>query len=214
MICRKILIVTICLTFALGVSSRADLFINWFAEFGFVPNRATTGGVLDENVGILNVAVNPSQEAVGQLVFTPDATVGDALAGGAASGNDMVLGSFVFSGLGGGDHPVDPNWGAFTTAISYQGPYLGDGFVFARTFETTQPSIAPGTWYFDGPLLATVDLDPGPPLPVSQSYQQNLNTLPGGFGDELNKVVVPEPSTLVLAGLGLLVMARRRRRAS
>ena len=206
--CKKTLLGVCIMASALSV--QADLFVAWRASGGFVPNRAATGGSVDEGVGILDASVNPAGEALAQLIFTPDLSIDPPTASGAATGNDVVLVSLNFS-RSGGDHPVGNPYADFNNAFTYSGAFTA-GWVYARIFGAGQAQIAPGTGYYDGPLLATEDKDPGPPLPIPQNYEQNQNTLPSGFGDELILVVVPEPSTLLLAGMGIVLLVRQKKR--
>ena len=206
---KRIWLATLCCSGIMALTVQAEININWFNEFGYVPNRADTGGMLDEGIGILDASVNPGQDVYMQLIFTPDMVIDQAYPMGALApgGNDVTLATTDALSFPNVNMPYADSVTAFPVTAPFQ-----SGFVYARIFDTTMANIALGDWYYDGPLLAVTDVIP--PLGIPQEYGANLNTLPGGFGDELTLPVVPEPSTLALLGIGLGTILYRRRRNS
>ena len=84
-----------------------------------------------------------------------------------------------------------------------------DGFVYQRVFEDLP---GPGTWYYDSELFE-LDTGKGEGAPAQEFY---IDSALGGFQPYLQfeeQVVIPEPATMSLLGLGALALALRRRRA-
>lgn len=189
-------------------SAQAALQIYWSGFGGFV--HTDMSPMYPDNTPL-----NGSYLA--QLIFTPDAFKADAWLNGAVDpgSNEVILDSVVITNPGDEYGPLN--------AQSYAGAWLGAGYVYARVFDLgsdNAATIIAGSWYYSGPLLAAVDQSD--PL-VEQTYDINTGTadamFPGqGFAgfetDVLNQQVVPEPTVLALAALGLGVVAVRRFRRS
>jgi len=210
----KTFLIALSLSCMVSQSAKADLIVALFAGGGFVPNRANTGGVVDLNTGILDSSVNASGQVLVQIIATPTSTPGAALPNGGVQAGETILRSVMLgvglpSGPSESTHGASSVYGDFSLGISYSGVDV-PGFVFGRIFDAPQGQVSAGSFYYDGPTVSAVMLDPGPPPPNPQTVTMNLNTL--GPGDELNLQVVPEPGALVLAGLGLVLLARRKRR--
>lgn len=174
-------------------NASAFLYINWSAYPGIVT---------PSNDPLFPDLTTP---ALFQLIFTPDAIVGDALPGGAVDGNDVVLQEQVITaGDLGGDF-----W-ATTSSWIYGPETYQVGYVYVRVFEagTGIGNVPVGALYFTGILYSTVDNPAGPVPP------EFVDLGPGGTGPygeyALNQTVVPEPSVIALAALGTAVVAVRR----
>lgn len=189
-------------------SAQAALQIHWSGPDGFVHTDMST-------MYPDSTPLNGSYLA--QLIWTPDAFKADAWIGGAVDpgSNEVIIDTAVLTNPGDAYGPLSPQ--------GYAGAYPGAGYVYARVFDLGSDNVATivaGSWYYSGPLLATVDQsDPS----IDQVYNIHQGTadamFPGqgfdGFGtDVLNQQVVPEPSVLALAALGLGVVAVRRFRRS
>lgn len=189
-------------------AAKADLQVLWQGLDGFVHTDMSTM-FPDNTFG--------NGQYLAQLIWTPDAFKADAWIGGAVDpgSNEVILQQFT--SINAGDE-----YGALD-AQSYAGSYPGAGYVYARVFDIgseNPANIVVGSWYYSGPLLATVDQsDPS----IEQPYDIHQGTadvmFPGqgfdGYGtDVLNQQVVPEPSVLALLGLGALGLGYRRFRRS
>jgi len=144
------------------------------------------------------------------LIYSLSGSIAPAVVGGLASGDNVILAEAVHDAT----DPGNPYLGTF--AHIYEGTYL-PGFVFVRVFQggTGIGLAAVGDYYGDGQVLATINNAGGAQPPDFVEY----GPLQGGTGDFgtwrlENQVVVPEPTTLALAALGVLgVVARRFRRS-
>jgi hypothetical protein len=176
----------------------AFLYINW----------STYPGVINPDSSAL--FPDDTTPALFQLIFTPDVIQGDALPGGAVSGNDTILQQFTvtYNDIGGGDY-----WASTYSVIYGLAPFQA-GYVYVRVFQagTSIGNVPVGALYVTGPLFPTID-NPGPP-----TVPDFIDLGPGGSGPYgeymLNQVVVPEPTVLALAALGAGVVAVRRFRRS
>lgn len=197
-----------------GGVAQGEISISWTTPNGMVPNASVTGGTVDEGIGILDPSINPLGQVYAQLIFSTDNVADRASVGAGLTGDDTLLANAIVGRTGEAGNDIDDGG----TAGTFYGSFLAGaptvlepfnpGFIFARVFETVQGNVGPGTWYYDGPVVAAVDvgrLDP------PQLYGANADGLPGGFGDELNLQVIPEPGTFGLLALGMLSLAFRRR---
>lgn len=177
--------------------ARADINVVWGGADGWLRN--------DDATGILE-PVNTGLTALAQLIFTPLNDYGVAGLGGSVEFDEQVLATFEITDASGTDA-----YGNF--AEPYTGAFQA-GYIYARIFDGGTGSdpanqIVNGTWYYNGPIVATIDnITPDSP----DSYNANgANTSPNfGFGDVLN-LQVPEPSVLAFFGIGGLALAIRRR---
>lgn len=189
-------------------SAQAALQVQWSGLEGFVHTDMST---------LFPNSTPGNGSYLAQLIWTPDAFKADAWLNGAVDpgSNEQILASAIVNNLGDEYGPLE--------AQNYAGAFPGAGYVYARVFDLGSDNIATiiaGSWYYSGPLLATVDQ--ADPL-IQQDYIIHQGTadamFPGqgfdGYGtDVLNQQVVPEPSVLALLGLGALGLGYRRFRRS
>ena len=201
----------------IGGVARAEISILWTTPNGMVPNASVTGGTVDEGIGILDPSINALGQVYAQLIFSTDNINGLALPGAGLTGDDTLLADAVIGRVGEPGNDIDDpgSFGTFYGSFLAGAPTVLEpytpGYVFARVFDTVQGNVVPGTWYYDGPIVEVLDIGQVPLPDLPQLYQSNANTLPGGFGDELNlQVIIPEPGTFSLLALGMLSLAYRR----
>jgi PEP-CTERM motif len=168
----------------------------------------SAAGISPARAGLLaSVSVVIAPEGDGMSLYTYTVSV-DPASTSAVSEFDLNLTSGTTSGI---DTPVGAPLSSITMANGFINLYtLGDPTI---SFYSTDPStdIAAGT----SGMFSFISLSD----PVSQPYQ--LSTFDGSGGVVVGSVLaptsVPEPSTLVLSGLGALgvvgVIARTRRRS-
>ncbi|MCZ7592758.1 MAG: PEP-CTERM sorting domain-containing protein [Kiritimatiellae bacterium] len=188
-------------------SAQAGLQVQWEGLDGFVHTDMST---------IFPSATFGDGQYLAQLIWTPDNFIADAWIGGAVDpgSNEVIIDSASILNPGDVYGPLP--------AQNYAGLFVG-GYIYARVFDVgsdNPANITVGSAYYAGPLVLAVDnADPG----VNQVYNIHQSTadamFPGqgfdGFGtDVLNQQVVPEPTVLALAALGLGVVAVRRFRRS
>lgn len=204
---KKMLAYLMVAGFALS-SAQAALQVQWRGLDGFVHTDMST---------LFPDSTPGNGSYLAQLIWTPDAFKADAWLNGAVDpgSNEQILGSVVINNTG-------DQYGALPQQ-NYVGSFPGAGYVYARVFDIgsdNTATIIAGSWYYSGPLLAATD--EANPI-IYQVYNIHQGTadamFPGqgfdGFGtDVLNQQVVPEPSVLALAALGLGVVAVRRFRRS
>ena len=175
-------------------TSSADINVVW----------SGTGGFLANNDSDPILIPFPGQSALVQLIFTPNNWVEDATPGAGLLGSEQLLSERWIA---------TDQWGT-TPGEQYQGAFQV-GYIYARIFAGVDDSGGPSAgdigfnhWYYAGPLTATIDnLTPANP----DYYDMNRNASSGGFGDPLDLQVIPEPTSMVLAALGGLVLLIRRR---
>lgn len=208
---KKLLVAMAALSVTSMVAS-ADIFVNWRAQAGFYDNGSAGAYPGD---GILF----PSGTALVQLLWSPDATTTgvDPLGANflASGGNDILLtGGTVgwAAGSSGTLTVLDEFAGglAGTPAIFLNANYgpttLQGGFVYARVFQDTTPGL--GEYFYQSSNA----------LVTAYTGSEGANTLDintdNTNGNELNQLIVPEPSVLAFLGAGALVVAYRRMRRS
>jgi hypothetical protein len=188
---------------ALVSVANADINVRWQGLDGFLQN--------DDATGILEPISGAT--AYAQLIYTPVNAYGandTTIIGGGVAANESILGTYVITDSAG----TDP-YGVLAPQFTAPGTPFQAGFIYVRVFDggTGNPAnIVAGTWYYNGPIVATIDnITPANP----DVYNANgANTsVAFGVGDVLNLQVVPEPSTLAFLGIGGLVLAIRRRKA-
>ena len=184
----------------LALSAQAAIFVRWEGPDGFYRSDDTTG---------LLAPVTGSQTAYAQLIYTPvnsyGTDMGELVGGGVVAGQ-QVLDTFIITDAGPNDYATFVD--SFSTTFQA-------GFIFARVFDqgTGNPAnIVAGTWYYNSPIIATVDNITANPT-VFNIQGNNPSVINSGFGDTVFLQVVPEPSTLAFLGIGGLVLAIRRRKA-
>jgi len=195
---KKITSILAVATVAATMSASAAINVIWQGFDGFLRSDDITG---------LTEPANGSQHALAQLIYTPVNAYGQAQLGGGVAAGEQVLDTFIITDSGG----ADPYGGL--APQSYTGAFMA-GFIYARIFDQgtgNDPAnqIVNGTWYYNGPRVATIDnLTPDSP----DTYNANgANTSVNyGVGDTLN-LQVPEPSVLAFFGIGGLALAIRRR---
>ena len=208
---KKLLVAIAALSVTSMVAS-ADIFVNWRAQAGFYDNGSAGAYPGD---GILF----PSGTALVQLLWSPDATTTgvDPLGANflAAGGNDLVLTSQTVgwtAGASSGSLLTTDEFGPFQGApaiflnANYGPTTLQGGFVYARVFQDTTPGL--GEYFYQSSNQ----------LVTAFTGSEGANTLDingdNTNGNELNQLIVPEPSVLAFLGAGALVVAYRRMRRS
>ena len=186
--------------FALASVAQATINVSWSGTDGFLKNDDATG-ILEPISGLT---------AYAQLIYSPVAVYSSTFAaGGQVDAGYQILDTYVITDSAGTDA-----YGSLPIQF-YTGTFQA-GFIYGRVFDggTGDPAnIVAGTWYYNGPIVATVNnSDPASP----DAYNVNgANTSPNfGAGDVLNHqvTVVPEPTTLAFLGIGGMVLAIRRRK--
>lgn len=200
---KKVTLVAV-LSIVTASAAQADIGISWSASGGFYLNG--TDANLDASY--INGAGSLYAGATAQLIWSVDNIADDLdpfnVAGGYVSGDDILLRSFSASNLYG-------DYGAGSPTIYADVDYsttLAGGYVYARIFDGSTPNV--GDYYHaSSPFLATA-YNPG--APVLQTLDQNAAPSFVLYGsNELDTLIVPEPSVLAFLGLGGLALAARRR---
>lgn len=189
-----------------ALTSQAGVNVNWYVAYGIYPQGAADTTTSTPGTGLL--ANNGSGQTILQLIWCGadnaidilDPNQVGGLNGDYVSDDDVVWSTIpVTSGAGGYDewvynsvYPVYVN-GTFTA-----------GFVYARVFQDATP--AAGEYYTDTSTLALQNVGGD----ITQSQLLPIGTDSAGVSTET--LIVPEPSAVMLAGLGALVLAIRRRR--
>jgi len=182
--------------------AQANINVQWQGFDGFLQDGDALG-ILEPISGLT---------ALAQLIYTPVNSYGDndaSLLGGGVVAGQQILDTYVITDSGGSDP-----YGTF--GPEFYNDTFQAGFIFVRVYNGgtgNDPAnqIVAGTWYYNGPIVATINnVTINPDL-----YNANgANVSPTfGIGDVLNLQVVPEPTTFALLGIGGLVLAIRRRKA-
>lgn len=196
----KKLIAAVGIVLSISTSAHALISVNYIDSSGWVMPDGTTP-IISAGVG---------SDALVQLIFTPSNTHGQAYINGGVESYEQVLSERTFNFGDTGNEYL----------ASFSENYVGSdlvGNLYIRIFQgdTAVGAVAVNQWYANGWLLPTV-VNPGPP---NTPDTVDFGPLLGGDGDfgtyRLNQqVIVPEPTTLALAALGVLgVVARRFRRS-
>lgn len=196
----------------MGVASSAHavMAIDWSNSGGYVGNLDNDVAVTDiTGGGIYGILILLAPGQMPQQALTTDLT------GGGRQLAEMDLAATT-------PQPADKPYGtgAAIATIPEALPPAGSS-VFARIFQASDAGSAAvaDVWYYDGPVVPVENVDITiTPRPPNQFYDANRGaaaSFGGAYGvDALNtaQVVVPEPGTLALLGLGMLTVFFRRRR--
>lgn len=200
---RNKVISAICAAVIASVTANAGINVQWFVAYGVYPFGA--GDTTDVTPGSGLLVNNGSGNTILQLIYAgADNQVDIVDPGNAGSGyvddDDVVWATInVSNGVAGYDE-----WVYNTALPQYVDNAFTAGFVYARVFQDATPSG--GEYYYSTGLLALSDVG----ADVTQSQVLRIGTPENGVS--LNTEIVPEPSAMMLAGLGVLVVAMRRRR--
>lgn len=183
----------------LSMAAQASIGIDWQAGGGFYANGTTGANDPGDWVG------NAFGSTTAQLMWSADANPDQLIS---AAPEDIILNT----------HSPASVYGDFTSRpttifedANFGGVDLSNGFVYARVFEG--PAPIPGRYYFATTPFAANEYNPG--APQLQVLDMNANPSPGAAfsgSNELDLLIVPEPSVLAFLGLGGLALALRRNR--
>lgn len=189
-----------------AASAMADININWRAQAGFYEN-GTAGAYPGDGI------VFPSGSALAMLIWTPfnggsptiDPVDITDIAGNYTGGDDLWLDSLTLTYPGNVTDEFAPfgNQEIYQN-VNYGGTTLQGGYVYIRIFSDTTP--ASGEYYFNGPTLLTTAFVLNEAPQILEGNTDNTN------GNQLNQLIVPEPSVLAFLGAGALMVAIRRMR--
>lgn len=194
---------------SLAGMSQAGLSVRWYVGYGMYPH-----GAADITSGTPGTGVAAVNSVIWQLVYAGSDNIANAVnlansGTGWNGGDDIVLASRTTPA--GGDASFDEwlfNANPGSLSPTENASYTS-GFVFVRVFQSAAP--AGGEWYYNSPTLALQNIDLTDPSRVAQNL--DANPLSGDAqGNALNQqiAVVPEPSTIMFAALGLGLVAIRR----
>lgn len=195
---------------AFGMASavaQAGVNVQWYVAYGVYPQGAADVTSVTAGTGLL--ANNGSGSTILQLIWAgadnaidiadPNQTGGGN--GDYVSDDDVVWATITaVDGAAGYDE-----WVFNSVTPVYVNATFTAGFVYARVFQDETP--AGGEYYHDTSLLALSNVGGD----ITQAQLLPIGSDSAGVSTE-NQMIVPEPSAVMLAGLGALVLAVRRRR--
>lgn len=190
---------TACVAMALAtLNASAIIDVQYVGADGFLRSDDTNGLLSPGGSG---------NTALVQLIFTTVNAYDVATAGGGVGVNETVVDELLLTEGSNTDEYGGINATGYTQAFT-------PGYLYVRVFDQGTglggSGVIGGTWYYDSPIYATIDNNTG--VPDILGVQGNNTSPTYGFGDTLNlQVVVPEPATFALMGLGGLALAIRRR---
>jgi len=141
------------------------MLIDWRGGAGFIDDQ---GNPILPNVG---------DEALVQLIYSPDGVADTILPGAQMADDDVVIDTAIVRNNGG----LWEDYGLFNW-IGYEGPYF-PGFIYAVAYENTAPQA--GARYYAGPMQATVETPPG--SSSATPYEMNIDFV---LGDAWNGTVL------------------------
>ena len=183
------------LLFSLGAI--ASISVDWF-----------TYGTIYMNDGTTPLPVG----SIAQLIWTSDSTISAAATNGAnvlvPTGGEILLSQIALTDEGAiyegaATYNEEDYWIGDTN-------YFANGYVYTRVFAYLASSGVPtnDTWYGEGPVTTDGPISSqhasSPPAPTPTD-------ITGANSFTLNQqVVIPEPTTMAIMGIGLLTLASRR----
>ena len=182
-----------------SVVNQPLMLIDWRGGAGFIDDQGNS------------ILPNLGDEALVQLIYSPDGVADTILPGGLPADDDVVIDTRIVRNNGG----LWEDYGLFNW-IHYQGPYQS-GFIYAVAYENTDPQA--GARYYAGPMQATVETPPGSWVPTT--YEMNIDFVLGdawngtvlqsfmhyqwsasfGFLDEQGNPILPNPGDHTLIQL-------------
>lgn len=173
--------------------SMADFYINFAVPYGIT--AIDSGEFIDSSSGTATLVLY-SAGANGVADFESG---GKVALGGAASGDDTVLGSYTFTASGG-------TYDGFVSGAgsNIQAAFGDAGLVFGRVIQGTAQA---GDEVATGSVGTFSDLDLSGTPPPPENY-----FVDGGTGLQASTTVIPEPATIGLLGIaGAGLFAARRK---
>lgn len=185
-----------------SLSASAGVNIQWYVPYGVYPQGAADITASSPGTGLL--ANNGSGQTILQLIWcgannSIDAVDANNSGSGYVGGDDQVWASFTAVNGAGANEWAQPD-----VLQNYVNATFTSGFVYMRVFQDATP--AAGEYYTETSTLAVANRGSD----ISESQVLTLGTDSAGVSTET--LIVPEPSAVMLAGLGALVLAIRRRR--
>jgi hypothetical protein len=140
-----------------------------------------------------------------QLIWTADMTMDAPMGSASPAGDDQILATATLNGgVGGFDAQTYYNTDLNSVSIAE----FNAGHVYVRAWEAAAP-VGGVHSYVQGGFVTTLNVDPG----IANDYN-NVDLCNSSLTPVDTLLPVPEPTSLALAGLGMLVvMIRRKLRA-